>query len=163
MVDVERRMQIERATVDRPWWVVPGNDLLRAACGSGYISEKELRSIAVDDSSAIFIAHGSTGLVGLCIVAVAQETVQAQLTRTLSALESSETFPAAEPVGWLQAVVVDPAVRGQGIGDRSVKAGLKFLRQKHCRITYAVSWVSGTGQESGGMLTRNGFASLEWS
>jgi len=153
-------MRIERATVGRQWWVVPGGELLGAACGSGYMSDDELRSVAADDDSAIFIAHGPTGLLGISIVAIADGAVRAQLTRSLSVLGSAENLPAEETVGWLRAVVVDPAVRGQGIGDQSVKAALEFLRQKRCRTTYAASWVSGTGQESDEMLTRNGFTSL---
>ncbi|MEV0545076.1 GNAT family N-acetyltransferase [Nocardia salmonicida] len=124
------------------------------------MSEDELRSIASADDSAVFIAHGPAGLRGISIVAVADGVVRDQLNRSISALEIGEPLPVDETVGWLRAVVVDEAVRGRGIGDRCVKAGLEFLGQKQCRITYAVSWVSGTGQESAGMLTRNGFSTL---
>lgn len=89
-----------------------------------------------------------------------RRAVRAQLTRSLSVLGSAENLAAEETIGWLRAVVVDPAVRGQGIGDQSVKAALEFFRQKRCRTAYAASWVSGIGQESDGMLTRNGFTSL---
>lgn len=153
-------MRIERATLDRPWWVVSFSELLSTACGSGYMSDDELRSIASGGDSAVFVAHGPAGLLGVSIVAVADATVRAQLKRSFSALGTGEGMSVGEAVGWLRAVVVDEAVRGQGIGDQCVKAGLEFLGQKRCRTTYAVSWVSGTGQESAGMLTGNGFSSL---
>jgi GNAT superfamily N-acetyltransferase len=153
-------MQIERAAVDHPWWVAPGSELLETACGSGYMSDDELRSIAAGDDSAVFIACGPAGLVGVSIVAVADLAARAQLNRSLTALGSADHIPAGEVVGWLRAVVVDPAARGQGIGSRTVETALEFLRQKRCRTEYAVSWVSGTGQESGGMLARIGFTTL---
>ncbi len=159
MCDVGANVQIVCATADRQWWVAPASELLERACGSGYITHDELSSLAAADDSAILIAHGSAGLLGLVIVAVADRDVRAQLTRSLSVLGSAGNLP-DEPVGWLRAIVVDPAARGQGIGGWSVRAGLEVLRQKRCRTVYAASWISGSGQQSDGILTRNGFDSL---
>jgi len=153
-------MQIERARIDHPWWVEPGGELLRSACGSGYMTDDDLRAVVADEASAVFVAHGPSGLLGISLVAVADPGVLAQLTRSLSALGLTDNLPTEEPIGWLRAGVVDPAVRGQGIGDQGVKAGLEFLRQKGCRAAYAVSWVSGTGQQSDGVQARNGFTRL---
>ncbi|MBV7701573.1 GNAT family N-acetyltransferase [Nocardia nova] len=149
-----------RATVDRPWWLIPGSELLAAACGSGYTSDDELRCMAADPDSAIFLAHELAELLGICIVGVANAAVRAQMSRSLSVLRHVESVAAEEAIGWFRTIVVDPAVRGQGIGDQCVKAGLEYLRKAGCRTTYAVSWVSGTGQQSEGLLKRNGFTAL---
>ncbi|WP_280463169.1 GNAT family N-acetyltransferase [Nocardia carnea] len=153
-------MQIEQATADHPWWIAPAGELLETACGSGYITNSELLSLAATDDSEIIIAHGPAGLLGVAIVAIADEVVRTQLNRTMSALGLAENTTADETVGWLRAVVVDPSVRGQRIGSRTVEAGLDFLRQKRCGTVYAASWISGTDQQSEGMLTRTGFAAL---
>ncbi|MEU6562627.1 GNAT family N-acetyltransferase [Nocardia nova] len=153
-------MQIERVTVDRPWWVVPASVLLEAACGSGYMTDAELRCVAVDPDSAIFVARGPARVLGMSIVGVAHATVRTEINRSLLALRVAENITAEEKVGWFRSVVVNPAVRGQGIGDRCVKAGLEFLDEQLCRTAYAVSWVSGTDQQSEGLLTRNRFTAL---
>ncbi|MEU6564861.1 GNAT family N-acetyltransferase [Nocardia nova] len=124
------------------------------------MTEVELCCVAAVPESAIIVARGPAGLLGMCIVGVADATIRTEMNRSLSALRVAEDSGAEETVGWFRTVVVDPAVRGQGIGDRCVKAGLEFLDEQLCRTTYAVSWVSGIGHQSEGLLTRNGFTAL---
>lgn len=152
--------KIERATADQPWWVTLGGRLLQAACGDGYISERELQSLADRDDTAVLLASETAQLLGLSLAAVADHTTRTQLTRSLAALGIDDAIADTLPCGWLRAVVVAPTARGHGIGDLAIKAALSFLEQKRCRTVYAVSWISGTGQQSDGILARNGFDAL---
>ncbi len=150
MINVER--VLDPAAPEIPEAV----DLLTRCLGPAY-SVAWLTSLVADaERAALFVVAEGATVVGTAAVTVSGRRDDIRLDRALARLRVA----AADRVGLLRTMAVDPLVRGRGIGDALVGARVDYLRAEGCEEAYVASWVWGARQQSLRILERNGFEPL---
>lgn len=130
--------------------------LLWGGLGTGYIEAQEFRAYQQGRGNGVALgAFATDELVGVLLGRLLA-LEEASAFETLARQAGSPAVLALPTVGILQSFVVKHTHRGQGVGTELCQEAIRHLRQSGATCLLALSWESGAGKSSRGLLDRLG-------